>query len=79
MHGAAPSVCLLRGGGSAVDTGFGQDYCWVWMSIIPVVKFSKDSMGRGGWDSMERVIVCEGIVMDYKGGVVIRVIYLEHS
>ena len=61
-----------------MDTSLGQVDYWVWTGIIPAFEFSKDSMGRGGWDSMERVIVCEGAVMGYKGGVVVRVEYLEH-
>ena len=62
-----------------MDTDFRQVYCGVWMGIIPAFKFSKDSVCRGGWGSVERVIVCEGIVMSYKCGVVVRVVYLEHS
>ena len=49
------------------------------MGINPAFKLSKDSVSGGGWDSVERVIMCEGSVMSYKCGVVVRVVYLEHS
>ena len=62
-----------------MDTGLGQVDYWVWTGIIPAFEFSKDSMGRGGWDSMERVIVCEVVVMGYKGGIMARVEYMEHG
>ena len=62
-----------------MDTGFRRVYCWVWMSIIPTFKFSKDSVCRGGWGSVKRVIVYEDIVVNYKCGVMVRVENLEHS